>query len=59
MKHQFSKNNTYNTFQLADLEECRNDLESDEYEELKKDAIAQLSEFEASLSKMSSGVIIK
>ena len=41
---------------MSDLEECRNDLELDEYEELKKDAVAQLSEFEASLAKMSSGI---
>ena len=33
------------------------DLEANEYEELKKDAVAQLSEFEASLAKMSSGMI--
>ena len=43
--------------QLSDLEECRNDLDVDEYEELKKDAVAQLSEFEASLAKMSSGIL--
>ena len=41
---------------MSDLEECRNDLELDEYEELKKDAVAQLSEFETSLAKMSSGI---
>jgi len=41
--------------ELSDLEECRSDLDVDEYEELKKDAVAQLSEFEASLAKMSSG----
>ena len=34
---------------MSDLEECRSDLDADEYEELKKDAVAQLSEFETSL----------
>ena len=43
-------------FQLTDLEDCRNDLEEDEYEEMRKDTIAQLSEFETSLAKMTSGM---
>ena len=43
-------------FQLTDLEDCRNDLEEDEYEEMRRDTIAQLSEFETSLAKMTSGM---
>ena len=46
-------------FQLTDLEDCRNDLEEDEYEEMRRDTIAQLSEFETSLAKMTSGMSIK
>ena len=45
-------------FQLTDLEDCRNDLEEDEYEEMRRDTIAQLSEFETSLAKMTSGMSI-
>ena len=45
-------------FQLTDLEDCRNDLEEDEYEEMRKDTIAQLSEFETSLAKMTSGMSV-
>ena len=45
-------------FQLTDLEDCRNDLEEDEYEEMRRDTIAQLSEFEISLAKMTSGMSI-
>ena len=33
---------TKSLFQLSDLEECRNELDVEEYEELKKDAVAQL-----------------
>ena len=43
-------------FQLTDLEDCRNDLEDDEYEEMRRDTIAQLSEFETSLAKLTSGM---
>ena len=45
-------------FQLTDLEDCRNDLEEDDYEEMRRDTIAQLSEFETSLAKMTSGMSI-
>ena len=41
--------------ELADLEDCREDLEDDEYEESKRDAMEQLAEFETSLSKLASG----
>ncbi|XP_069700465.1 protein LZIC-like [Periplaneta americana] len=41
--------------QLADLEECRNDLEPAEYEETKNETMEQLREFNESLSKMISG----
>ncbi|KAK7071259.1 hypothetical protein SK128_008991 [Halocaridina rubra] len=41
--------------QLADLEECKGDLDPDEFEEAQKDTIEQLKEFQASLSRMSSG----
>lgn len=41
--------------QLADLEECREDLDDDEYEETKKETLEQLSEFNDSLKKIMSG----
>ncbi|PSN41959.1 Protein LZIC [Blattella germanica] len=41
--------------QLADLEECRGDLEPSEYEETKEETMEQLREFNESLSKMISG----
>lgn len=41
--------------QLADLEECRDELDADEYEETKEETMEQLREFNASLSKMISG----
>lgn len=41
--------------QLQDLEECRDELDDDEYEETKKDTIEQLKEFKESLQKMASG----
>ncbi|KAK4305907.1 hypothetical protein Pmani_022223 [Petrolisthes manimaculis] len=41
--------------QLADLEECRAELDPEEYEEVHKDTIEQLNEFQASLSRMTSG----
>nr|CAD7255786.1 unnamed protein product [Timema shepardi]CAD7567400.1 unnamed protein product [Timema californicum] len=41
--------------QLADLEECRDDLESNEYEETKQETMDQLREFNESLSRMISG----
>lgn len=43
--------------QLADLEECRAELEESEYEEARADTIEQLNEFKASLSRMTSGDI--
>ena len=45
-------------FQLTDLEDCRNDLDEDEYEEMRRDTIEQLSEFETSLAKMTSGMSV-
>eukprot|EP00298_Acanthocystis_sp_HF-20_P014325 c20729_g1_i2.p1 GENE.c20729_g1_i2~~c20729_g1_i2.p1 ORF type:complete len:188 (+),score=81.33 c20729_g1_i2:48-611(+) len=41
--------------QLADLEETKNDLEKEEYEELKADTLAQLQDFEKSLENMKKG----
>ncbi|XP_049944690.1 protein LZIC-like isoform X2 [Schistocerca serialis cubense] len=41
--------------QLADLEECRDELDAAEYEETKEETMEQLREFNASLSKMISG----
>lgn len=41
--------------QLADLEECRDDLEEDEFEETKAETLDQLKEFKASLDKMLGG----
>jgi len=41
--------------QLSDLEECREDLDDDEYEETKTETLEQLKEFESTLKKMVSG----
>eukprot|EP00729_Bicosta_minor_P019640 gene19640-17654_t len=41
--------------QLSDLEECREDLDDDEYEETKQETLEQLKEFQESLTKMSEG----
>ncbi|KFO31582.1 Protein LZIC [Fukomys damarensis] len=41
--------------QLQDLEECRDELDTDEYEETKKETLEQLSEFNDSLKKIMSG----
>eukprot|EP01147_Barroeca_monosierra_P010101 gene10101-2268_t len=41
--------------QLRDLEELREDLDNDEYEETKQETIDQLKEFQESLSKMTQG----
>ncbi|KXJ22578.1 protein LZIC [Exaiptasia diaphana] len=41
--------------QLSDLEECREDLDEDEYEETKKETLEQLKEFKVSLDKMLAG----
>uniref|UniRef100_A0A6I8S5X3 Protein LZIC n=2 Tax=Xenopus tropicalis TaxID=8364 RepID=A0A6I8S5X3_XENTR len=41
--------------QLQDLEECREELDGDEYEETKKETLEQLSEFNDSLKKIMSG----
>ncbi|XP_054164609.1 protein LZIC-like [Oppia nitens] len=41
--------------QLADLEECKGDLDSEEYEETKRETLEQLEEFSQSLSAMKSG----
>jgi len=41
--------------QLQDLEECREDLDDDEYEETKKETLDQLQEFQGSLSKLAGG----
>ena len=43
--------------QLADLEECKDDLEPDEYEETKTETVEQLKEFNESLSRMKGGNI--
>ncbi|CAL1530482.1 unnamed protein product [Lymnaea stagnalis] len=41
--------------QLIDLEECRSDLEPEEYEETKKETVEQLKEFQENLNKMVEG----
>ncbi|XP_035512466.1 protein LZIC [Dicentrarchus labrax] len=41
--------------QLQDLEECREELDEDEYEETKKETLEQLSEFNDSLKKIMTG----
>ncbi|XP_073441112.1 protein LZIC isoform X1 [Dendrobates tinctorius] len=41
--------------QLQDLEECRDELDADEYEETKKETLEQLSEFNDSLQKIIAG----
>lgn len=41
--------------QLQDLEECREDLDEEEYEETKKETLEQLSEFNDSLKKIMTG----
>lgn len=43
--------------QLADLEECREELEDDEYEDTKNETLEQLKEVGASLDKMVAGNI--
>ncbi|KAK7476542.1 hypothetical protein BaRGS_00032222 [Batillaria attramentaria] len=41
--------------QLTDLEECKDDMEPDEYEETKNETLEQLKEFKTSLDKMLEG----
>lgn len=41
--------------QLAELEECKNDIDENEYEETKSETLEQLQEFNSSLTKMMSG----
>ncbi|KAJ6221284.1 hypothetical protein RDWZM_007096 [Blomia tropicalis] len=41
--------------QLADLEECKNDLDKDEYEDTKKETIEQMEDFNKYLVKLTSG----
>ncbi|XP_038075267.1 protein LZIC-like [Patiria miniata] len=41
--------------QLSDLEEAREDMDDDEYEETKQDTIEQLQDFKESLTKMMAG----
>ena len=41
--------------QLEDLDECKDDLENEEYEETRAETIEQLSEFNESLTKMKEG----
>ncbi|KAM8864115.1 protein LZIC [Spinachia spinachia] len=41
--------------QLQDLEECREEMDGDEYEETKKETLEQLSEFNDSLKKIMTG----
>ncbi|KAL1464575.1 hypothetical protein WDU94_004207 [Cyamophila willieti] len=43
--------------QLADLEECKDDLNADEYESSKCDTLEQLKEFDTRLTKLTSGDI--
>lgn len=41
--------------QLSDLEECKEDLDEDEYEETKKETLEQLKEFKDTLDKFAAG----
>ncbi|XP_029196650.2 protein LZIC-like isoform X1 [Acropora millepora] len=41
--------------QLADLEECKEDLDDDEYEETKSETVEQLKEFKGTLDKFAAG----
>ncbi|XP_020630552.1 protein LZIC-like [Orbicella faveolata] len=41
--------------QLSDLEECKEDLDEDEYEETKKETLEQLKEFKDALDKFAAG----
>lgn len=41
--------------QLSDLEEMRDELDDDEYEETRADTLTQLEEFKASLARMAAG----
>ncbi|GFR73059.1 protein LZIC-like [Elysia marginata] len=41
--------------QLSDLEECKDDLEPEEYEETKSETVEQLKEFQENLGKMLQG----
>uniref|UniRef100_G3NWD3 Leucine zipper and CTNNBIP1 domain containing n=1 Tax=Gasterosteus aculeatus TaxID=69293 RepID=G3NWD3_GASAC len=41
--------------QLQDLEECREEMDDEEYEETKKETLEQLSEFNDSLKKIMTG----
>ncbi|GFN96480.1 protein lzic-like [Plakobranchus ocellatus] len=41
--------------QLSDLEECKDDLEPEEYEETKSETVEQLKEFQENLTKMLQG----
>lgn len=41
--------------QLSDLEEYRDELDDDEYEEMRADTLTQLEEFKASLARMVAG----
>lgn len=41
--------------QLGDLEECKNDLEAEEYEETKRETMEQLEDFNKYLSRLTSG----
>ncbi|XP_059153204.1 protein LZIC-like [Physella acuta] len=41
--------------QLVDLEECKGDLEPEEYEDTKKETVEQLKEFQENLNKMVKG----
>ena len=41
--------------QLSDLEELRDELDDDEYEETRADTLTQLEEFKASLARMAAG----
>jgi len=43
--------------QLSDLEECKDDLEQEEYDETKNETVEQLKEFQENLAKMLKGDI--
>ncbi|GFR24951.1 protein LZIC [Trichonephila clavipes] len=55
LKHNLEEQLDRLVAQLADLEECKNELDADEYEETKAETVEQLREFNTTLSKIMSG----
>eukprot|EP00112_Aurelia_sp_Birch-Aquarium-sp1_P007881 Seg186.5 transcript_id=Seg186.5/GoldUCD/mRNA.D3Y31 product="Protein LZIC" protein_id=Seg186.5/GoldUCD/D3Y31 len=55
LKHNLEEQLDRLVAQLSDLEECKDDLDEDEYEETKTETLEQLKEFEQTLKKMAAG----